>query len=356
MTVLHLISTLRSINFGVWNAALFGSSFLKEKHDVKTIAWITDSQTNTVQVPHVSIRFIGPRPDPAIIDQTIATDNLDINNTVVVSHGCWLAPSRVGMKLKRKGFALLYTPHGMLEAWSLQQSALKKRIYFSLVEKKIAMRADEVRAVSAIEGKNLERLLKRKNHIIYNGTQIPPFPEKSTGVLTFLFMGRLHQKKGILPLVKAWDKNYKDNPEMKLVIAGPDEGELSKMKPYISGNIEYRGGVYGEDKKQLLRSTHYFMLPSFSEGFPSSVVEAMAYGSVPMISGGCNLPEVFENHLGYHIEPDEASISSALVRVGDAPFDRALSSKNYEFARRNYSEEKIGQDLYDLYQKMLKKL
>lgn len=356
MTVLHLISTLRSINFGVWNAALFGSSFLKEKHDVKTIAWITDAQTNTTQIPAVSIRFVGPKADPAIIDQAIAADKLDINDTVVVTHGCWLAPSRVGMKMKRKGFSLLYTPHGMLESWSLQQSAIKKRVYFSLFEKRIAMQADEIRAVSAIEGKNLEQLLKRKNHIIYNGTRIPAFPEKPPGVLKFLFMGRLHQKKGILPLAKAWDSTYKDNPDIQLIIAGPDEGELPKIKAYISGNVQYPGAVYGDDKKQLLRSAHYFMLPSFSEGFPSSVVEAMGYGAIPMISAGCNLPEVFENHLGYRIEPDEASISSALVRVGGAPFDRELSVKNYEFARRNYSEEKIGQDLYDLYQKMLKKL
>lgn len=356
MIVLHLISTLRSINFGIWNAALFGSTYLQQKHGVKTIAWITDTQSETVNIPNVSIRYIGPKPTISIINEAIEADGLNTDNTVVVSHGCWLQPSRQGLKLKRRGFQFLYTPHGMLETWSLQQNALKKRIYFALIEKWVAMGADEVRAVSAIEATNLEKLLHRETHTIYNGTHMPAFTEKQGHVLTFLFMGRLHQKKGILPLVKAWSKTYKDRSDRKLVIAGPDEGELVKLKEYLSNNIVYSGPVYGEEKKQLLRSAHYFMLPSFSEGFPSSVVEAMAYGAIPMISAGCNLPEVFENQIGYHIEPDEGSISSALNQVGSTPFDHSLSARNHDFARRNYSEEKIGHDLYTLFEKMLKKL
>ena len=94
---------------------------------------------------------------------------------------------------------------------------------------------------------------------------------------------------------------------MKLIIVGPDEGELAKILPLISGNIEYKGPLFDSEKSEVLQKAHYYFLPSFSEGFPSSVVEAMSFGAIPVITQGCNFPEVFEQHLGYEISTDQES-------------------------------------------------
>src|SRR5207249_4774582 len=63
----------------------------------------------------------------------------------------------------------------------------------------------------------------------------------------FLFMARLHHKKGVLPLVKAWlHSPLQNNANYELVIAGPDEDELKKIKPLLaqSDNAIYVGPIY----------------------------------------------------------------------------------------------------------------
>jgi len=53
------------------------------------------------------------------------------------------------------------------------------------------------------------------------------------------------------------------------------------------------GPAFGEEKEELLRSASAFILPSFSEGLPMSVLEAWAYGLPVVITPECNLPEGF---------------------------------------------------------------
>jgi glycosyltransferase involved in cell wall biosynthesis len=135
----------------------------------------------------------------------------------------------------------------------------------------------------------------------------------------------------------------------KLIIAGPDEGELDKIRPFIKGNIEYVGAVYGEKKRELLNCAHYYILPSFSEGFPSSVLEAMSAGAIPLISTGCNFQKVFENKLGYRIEPSPEMITPVLDLLKNRSFDQELSTRCRRFVQQNYSEEAIGNKLAYLY-------
>ncbi|MEJ0030745.1 MAG: glycosyltransferase [Bacteroidota bacterium] len=87
-------------------------------------------------------------------------------------------------------------------------------------------------------------------------------------------------------MVEAWHAINSQNNSVKLIIAGPDEGELKHIQHLIKGNVEYAGAVYGDGKKKLLNEASYYLLPSYSEGFPTSVLEAMSYGQIPLISSG----------------------------------------------------------------------
>jgi glycosyltransferase involved in cell wall biosynthesis len=168
-------------------------------------------------------------------------------------------------------------------------------------------------------------------------------------------MARLHQKKGIVPLVKAWTKVMKNAPA-KLIIAGPDEGELSKFHHFLGGNVVYLGPVYGDEKVKLLNEAHYYVLPSFSEGFPSSVLEAMSFGAIPLISKGCNFPEVFDQKLGYNIEPDEISIGKVLSMLRVRDYDTAKSHENHLFIKEGYAESRIAEKLFALYSQCIRSL
>lgn len=351
--VIHIVTDFTKINFGVWNAALFGSTYLREKFKVNTIAIACCKNPGAeLMVNDIPIIWAGNFPSVKDIIGELNENSVEMSNAIVVSHGCWKQPTRVAYQLRKFRIRWLYVPHGMLEPWSLANHWLKKMIYFHLIEKRLSKRADSIRAVSKTEHDNLKILLNRSIITVGNGVVVPQMPVKSNDSMVFLFMARLHFKKGIVPLVKAWHAAMR-NANATLIIAGPDEGELEKIKSMLNGNVSYVGATYGEEKEELLKQAHYYVLPSFSEGFPTSVVEAMSYGAIPIISKGCNFPEVFNNDLGFQVEPDEKSIRNKLASVATLPFDEARSRRNYEFINLHYSEDAVSIKLYDLYTLML---
>ena len=352
--IVHIVSSLDRVNFGVWNAAFFGASYLKRAYGLNTACWVCRQEEPEDPKPDFPVTYLDNAISSGRLRTLAAQQDLSPRNTVFVSHGCWLAASRVGYALQKYGFRWIHVPHGMLEPWSLQQGRLKKMIYFRLREKRYIMSADQVRAVSRIEKQNLEKMLERSVVLVENGVIMPETTgTKDDQQTVFLFMARLHFKKGIVPLVRAWQRIMGEQVSKTLVIAGPDEGELEKIRPWLRDNVRYIGAVYGKDKRDWLSRAHYYFLPSYSEGFPTSVLEAMSYGLIPLISAGCNFPEVLNEGLGYRAEPDEDQLAELLSQLRDMPFDASLSARNREYIAANYAEEVIGEEMYKLYAALL---
>jgi glycosyltransferase involved in cell wall biosynthesis len=354
MHIIHIVSSLSSTNYGVWHAAISGSNYLQKKYNVHSELWICRRSVNdTIQpdIPYCYVDSVGMQGQ----ELYRRINSYSRRDTIFITHGSWLRPTHIGYKAKKAGYKWIYTSHGMLEPWSLKIGWIKKKIYFNLIEKRMSLCADAIRAVSAPEQKNLIKLYGKEINLVYNGVKIPGLHEakKNTDKKVFLFLARLHHKKGILPLVKAWNNGLKDNSLCELLIVGPDEGEAAKIKPYLGKNVQYLGPRFGDEKVELLKKAHFYVLPSFSEGFPSSVVEAMSYGCIPLISDGCNFPEVFQENLGYETGTDEVSIEHTLLKVAVKAFDIDLSRKNQVFVDNHLSEEIIGEHLFNLYKKVL---
>ena len=352
--IVHIVSSLDKVNFGVWNAAFFGAPFLKRKYNLDTLCWVCRPQDPNDPKLQFPVTYLEKGNSGRALRKLAKEQGLDPGNTVLVSHGCWLTPSRVGYALQRSGYRWIHVPHGMLEPWSLKQGRLKKMIYFRLREKRYIMRADRVRAVSRVEKDNLEKQLGRDVVLVENGVVMPQgSTTKDTHEAVFLFMARLHYKKGIVPLVRAWRRVMGDETNKMLAIAGPDEGELEKIRPWLTRNIRYIGAVYGSEKTEWLARAHYYFLPSHSEGFPTSVLEAMSYGLIPLISRGCNFPQVFDEALGWRAEPDEEQLTELLTRLKTMPYDTTLSERNRKYIASHYAEEVIGEEMYKLYASLL---
>jgi glycosyltransferase involved in cell wall biosynthesis len=133
------------------------------------------------------------------------------------------------------------------------------------------------------------------------------------------------------------------------------------MKAFLSRhsnihNIELLGPVYGEEKAALLRQSQFYVLPSFSEGFPTSVLEAMQHGLVPIISPGCNFPDVFEHGLGIRVETDVESIRTGLERARglDASDYNDLSHGGRRFIEKQYTYGMIARQQAELYQRLIR--
>ncbi len=356
MRIINLIDNLSPVNFGIWNAALATAPMLIDRHNCKSYAWYPalEDAPQLSQVEQRSFTAFGRTQ----LLEALKQGDFSPADTLIVSHGCWQFPTRWGHALHKMGYKWLMVPHGMLEPWSMQQKRVKKLLYFHLIEKRLIIRADAIRAVGTPESKNLKKLLNRDLVLIPNGIPLidTPVPHKDHTNINYLFMARLHHKKGVIPMVKAWiASSLANNSKYSLTIAGPDDGELRELttvlKQHAVSNIRYTGAVYNNKKEELLNNCHFYLLPSHSEGFPTSILEAMQYGLIPLITEGCNFPEAFDAGLAIKITPYLSDIQSGLEQTTKLTFEQInhWSSRASNFVNKNYNLQVIAEQQYKLY-------
>lgn len=360
MNIINIVDSVALINFGIWNTVISIGPYLKDR-GAKVELWYQSKG----EVPAGIRNFAGQKLIGGLPDFKAQLSNYDSADTIVVTHGLWKFPSRWGRVAQKLGFKWVIIPHGMLEPWSMNQKWFKKVPYYQLIEKQKINNSNAIIAVGLPEKNHLESLFGNKVSLISNGISpvVGGEAHKSSYPYTFLFLSRLHKKKGVLPLVKGWGSSSAFKKGAQLIIAGPDDGELSAINAQIGKygktaaacNMIITGAVYGSEKEALFRKANFFVLPSHSEGFPTVVLEAMTYGCIPIITEGCNFPEAFAEKVAIQIEPTPYSISVELDKIYAMKSDQILelSKTVKQFVDRNYSLEKLSQSHYDLYKRLL---
>lgn len=354
MNVINIIDNLSMVNFGIWNAALSTSIELKDRHGIRTFL-VAPTAGEREALASYSIEGVAAvsKASEAAVRSLISKWALRSTETVIASHGAWGMPTRLAALFSSMGFSWVYCPHGMLEPWSLSQKSIRKSLYWQLVEGRLVKSAKVVRAVSAPERDNLQKLLGRTARValIHNGVPLGDglITPQANARREISFLGRLHNKKCPVELLKAFCKSsLANNPGFCLSIVGPDDGEMATLQACLSAsscsNATVLGPVYGLDKINLLRSASYFALPSHSEGFPTSVVEALAYGCVPLISEGCNFPEAIDEGVALETPPCEDGILrrlESLIKISDAQLVE-MRQKCMDFVVGTYSIDAIA--------------
>jgi glycosyltransferase involved in cell wall biosynthesis len=128
-----------------------------------------------------------------------------------------------------------------------------------------------------------------------------------------LFMGRLHARKGVEALTRAFLQAKL--PNTRLVLAGPDEGMRPTLESLANEDVILTGYLSGEERLAALSAASVFALPATGEGLSMAVLEAMAAGLPVLLSHGCNLPEAETSHAGKIVSPDVESLQSAMQNI-----------------------------------------
>lgn len=138
--------------------------------------------------------------------------------------------------------------------------------------------------------------------------------------LTIGYLGRIEENKGISWLLLAAEKLLSKGMKSRLVLAGKENGNngyVEKFSQLLGDSFHYCGVVSGVSKRKFLRDLDVFVLPSYFEGLPMSLLETMSYGCVPVTTPVGSIPEVVrdgENGLIIKTK-DERSIVEALDRL-----------------------------------------
>jgi glycosyltransferase involved in cell wall biosynthesis len=174
---------------------------------------------------------------------------------------------------------------------------------------------------------------------------------------TVLFLGRLGHRKGVYDLLHASARLVRAHPSLKLMLGG--DGDLDRVRAEaarlgIDAHVEVLGWISGAAKESLLKRATVYALPSYAEGLPMSVLEAMAAG-LPIVTtpvGG--IPEIVEHDReGYLVSPgDVDALSTAIGRLlSDDALRRRMGQSARERALRTFSVDCILPKVEVLYQR-----
>lgn len=197
--------------------------------------------------------------------------------------------------------------------------------------------------------------------IIVNHVQVPRAQDcrHPHAGLTVLFLGMLGQRKGIYDLLPAFKGVAQRVGGMRLLVGGNGEVEQTAQAVRdlgLADTVEVLGWVAGAAKQALLAQADVFVLPSYNEGLPVSVLEAMSYG-VPVIStrvGG--IPELVREGVdGYLIDAgDRSALEDRLWRLAaDAALRRAMGDAARARIEAEYSEAAVLPVLEAMYAQLL---
>lgn len=203
-------------------------------------------------------------------------------------------------------------------------------------------------------GRNWENVIKRieptcKTIVVGNAVHIPSeVAQWSNNPFKILFLGVLIKRKGVEDLIKAAAliKERDIHTKYHFIIAGTGEEESNLKKEVedfgLNDCVEFIGWVRNEDKESLLKSSQLFVLPSYNEGLPVAILEAISYG-LPVVSTnvGDISSAVIDKANGYLIEPgDVDELCNKIVTIAnDKHLFSNMSVESRKLAANNFSDE-----------------
>lgn len=279
---------------------------------------------------------------------------------LVHTHGLWLHPSAaVSGWHRRTRRPYVISPRGMLDPWALANSRWKKRLAGWLFEDTHLRQATCLHALCEPEARAMRAYgLRNPIAVIPNGIDLPAGTDgistagipaapwqghAEAGRKVLLFLSRIHPKKGLANLLRAWASMRSQAAARQdgwvLAIAGWEqdghEAELKRLATELAlpwadirervswdgapASILFLGPQFNDGKAACYTHCDAFILPSLSEGLPMVVLEAWAHGKPVLMTSECNLPEGFAASAAVAIGTDAPGIARGLAELLPAP-------------------------------------
>ncbi len=262
-------------------------------------------------------------------------DVIEVNSSLVpaaFSRDFWYA--KIASFIRPNAKLVLFN-HGWnyeFEAQILLENKEKFSIFFNLFNTIIVL-TQNIK-------KELETLgIERPVHVVTTGVDVAsfiPYQKQSfkNNHLKILFLSRLEKTKGINELLDSIPAILAAYPKTELIIAGSGSYEkIVKEHPIVvkhPDNIKYVGYVRGNDKLQLFSKSDLYVFPSYGEGCPVSVLEAVAIGLPIIYTAVGALPDILSSGKnGLLIEKKSPnSIIEAVLALIEKPALRQTMTEN----------------------------
>ena len=291
-----------------------------------------------------------------------ATRDVMRRRDVDVVHVHAVGPSLFSIFPRMAGIPTVVQTHGL--EWKRDKWGLIGRTFFRLADYTAVYFPNKTTAVSKVQKQYYKERFGKEIVYIPNGVN-PVERRRPSWILTqrinpdryILFAARLVEEKGVHFLIEAFKKIQTD---MQLVIAG-DAAHAEKYKStlrFLAGDdprILFTGFLTGEPLEELFSNAYLFCLPSTIEGLPVALLEAMNFGNCCLAS---DIPENLEalETYGYTFRNRDAGDLHRALKDLIANPEKVAGKKEPALAhvRRNYSWDRVADQMEDLYLSVLK--
>ncbi len=383
MNILHIASSVGRQSFGIGPVVLnisvsqqsqgaFSNIFCCDRVlDAKQLETEYAMRAETIH----TFKFFGPRRLSYSPSMEHAISQRGNSFSVLHQHGIWTAVSRATCRWRSlTGRPTVIAPQGSLDSWALKQSAWKKKIALHFYEFKNLQRASCIHALSPDEADAFRHFgLSNPIAIIPNGISDMWLESKSNYAgfrrrfdlssesYALLFLGRITPKKGIPMLVRAIAAQKPYLGAFKLIIAGVDEfghqREVQQLVNQLSleAYVEFSGPMYGQLKRDAYAASDLFVLPSYSEGAPNTILEALGAGVPVLTTKASPWEDLIRHKCGWWTEIREDAIGVALRDALQTPREelREMGRRGKALVSTKYTWTEVAKKTLSLYNWLL---
>jgi glycosyltransferase involved in cell wall biosynthesis len=384
MRILHVLPTyLPAVRYGgpVFAVHSLCRALVSRGHEIEVYTTNLDGSNNipgisgaTVKLDGVQVRYFSsnflrrlswaPSLAHALSEKVDSFDLVHI-------HSVFLWPTWAAARAARKvGVPYIISPRGMLiKELIARRNRLIKSAWLNLIEKTNLEQAAAIHVTSELEAEELSHFEWQLPKVvtISNGVDDPnsdnsanhsaDVKELVNGAPYILFLGRLSWKKGLDRLLRA----FALTSHGKLVIAGTDDENMIPNLSQIVQNLQIRDRVYflprtivDCDKEKLFAAAQVFVLPSYSENFGNTVLEAMRRGLPVVVTPEVGAAEiVVKSHAGIVANGDPQALSQAISRLTEnVAYARSMGQAGQRYVLEYYRWPTIAAQMESLYESL----
>ena len=282
-------------------------------------------------------------------------------------HGLWLPIFHRAAKWARaKSIPVVWSTHGMTAPWSMRHKWWKKQAAWWLYQWQDLKRAAAIHCTTELEVGWNKALGFNNCFVAPLGTRENQLHSSTHNANTILlFVGRIYPVKGLVNLIKACkilhDSTCSAWLNWKLRIVGPDESghqfELESLvrELGLGDSVEFPGPKFGDDLSAEYDNCDCLVLPSFTENFGATVVDAMAHGKPCIASTFTPWRELQDHGCGWWVSNEPKKLAAAIgemMSLGDAK-RREMGAKGRRLVEEKYSWDAVAHTMINEYKKVM---
>ena len=282
---------------------------------------------------------------------------------IIHIHGLWGGLLHKAAWFAKKNYIpVVWSTHGMTAPWAMRHKRWKKFPAWLLYQKRDLRQAAAIHCTTELEAEWNKALGFKNCFVAPLGTLLPQLHSPTLSQNrhhTLLFVGRIYPVKGLVNLIEAWALcNVK---KWTLRIVGPDQAdhqaELEALvrELGLGDSVEFAGPKFDDELSAEYDNCDCLVLPSFTENFGATIVDALAHGKPCIASTFTPWRELQERGCGWWVSNEPGSLAKALQEMIDADDGKRLEMglRGRKLAEEKYTWDAVVKKMVAGYEEVL---